>query len=103
MRCSCFSFLNRRLRLRLITEEEVYEMPHSPANVVSKISTSRPSTSRSQHMLESGIMFSVLRERSLRWVFIANVVSMLGSGMNSAAVAWYILQATHSEIALGTF
>jgi MFS family permease len=28
---------------------------------------------------------------------------MLGSGMNSAAVAWYILQATHSEIALGTF
>lgn len=78
-------------------------MPHSPANVVSKISTSRPSTSRSQHMLESGIMFSVLRERSLRWVFVANVVSMLGSGMNSAAVAWYILQATHSEIALGTF
>jgi MFS family permease len=28
---------------------------------------------------------------------------MLGSGMNAAAVAWYILQATHSEIALGTF
>ena len=28
---------------------------------------------------------------------------MLGSGMNSAAVAWYILQATHSEVALGTF
>src|SRR5215467_10938338 len=28
---------------------------------------------------------------------------MLGSGMNSAAVAWFILQATHSEIALGTF
>jgi MFS family permease len=27
---------------------------------------------------------------------------MLGSGMNSAAVAWYILQATHSEQALGT-
>ena len=33
----------------------------------------------------------------------ANVISMLGSGMNSAAVAWYILQATHSEMALGTF
>src|SRR3954470_2840670 len=31
------------------------------------------------------------------------MISMLGSGMNSAAVAWYILQATHSEIALGTF
>jgi MFS family permease len=28
---------------------------------------------------------------------------MLGSGMNAAAVAWYILQATHSEMALGTF
>lgn len=48
-------------------------------------------------------MLSILRERSLRWVFAANLVSMLGSGMNSAAVAWYILQATHSEIALGTF
>lgn len=31
------------------------------------------------------------------------MVSMLGSGMNSAAVAWYILQATHSEMALGVF
>ena len=27
---------------------------------------------------------------------------MLGSGMNGAAVAWHILQATHSEMALGT-
>jgi len=27
---------------------------------------------------------------------------MLGSGMNATAVAWYILQATHSDIALGT-
>jgi len=42
-------------------------------------------------------------ERPLRFVFAANVISMLGSGMNSAAVAWYILQATHSEMALGTF
>src|SRR5678809_1763842 len=41
--------------------------------------------------------------RPLRFVFIANLVSMVGSGMNSAAVAWYILQATHSEVALGTF
>src|ERR1043166_7674590 len=39
----------------------------------------------------------------MRYVFIANMISMVGSGMNSAAVAWYILQATHSEIALGTF
>jgi MFS family permease len=46
---------------------------------------------------------SILQKRALRFVFGANVVSMLGSGMNSAAVAWYILQATHSEMALGTF
>ncbi len=48
-------------------------------------------------------MRSILGQRSLRFVFAANVISMLGSGMNSAAVAWYILQATHSEMALGTF
>jgi MFS family permease len=41
-------------------------------------------------------------QRPLRFVFAANVISMLGSGMNSAAVAWYILQATHSEMSLGT-
>jgi MFS family permease len=39
----------------------------------------------------------------LRFVFAANVISMLGSGMNSAAVAWYVLKATHSEMALGMF
>src|ERR1700734_2082754 len=48
-------------------------------------------------------MRSVLQKRSLRFVFAANVISMLGSGMNSAAVAWTILQRTHSEMALGTF
>ena len=41
--------------------------------------------------------------RPLRFIFAANLVSMVGSGMNSAAVAWYILQATRSEMALGTF
>src|SRR5579871_295667 len=41
--------------------------------------------------------------RPLRFVFAANLISMVGSGMNSAAVAWYILEATHSETALGTF
>jgi MFS transporter, DHA3 family, macrolide efflux protein len=40
--------------------------------------------------------------RPLRFVFVANMVSMLGSGMNSAAVSWHILQVTHSEMALGT-
>ncbi|HKD03277.1 MAG TPA: MFS transporter [Terriglobales bacterium] len=48
-------------------------------------------------------MRSILERRPLRFVFAANVISMLGSGMNSAAVAWYILQATHSEVALGMF
>jgi MFS family permease len=48
-------------------------------------------------------MRNILHKRALRYVFAANMISMLGSGMNSAAVAWYILQATHSEIALGTF
>src|SRR5271167_367056 len=43
------------------------------------------------------------RSQSLRFVFAANVISMLGSGMNSAAVAWTVLQRTHSEMALGTF
>jgi MFS family permease len=48
-------------------------------------------------------MRSILQKKGLRFIFGANMVSMIGSGMNSAAVAWYILQATHSEIALGTF
>jgi MFS family permease len=48
-------------------------------------------------------MRSIFEKKALRFVFAANLVSMLGSGMNAAAVAWYILEATHSEIALGTF
>src|SRR6266436_2817281 len=48
-------------------------------------------------------MRNILQRPAMRFVFAANVISMLGSGMNSAAVAWYILEATHSEIALGTF
>jgi MFS family permease len=48
-------------------------------------------------------MLGIFQKRGLQLVFAANVISMLGSGMNSAAVAWYILQATHSEMALGTF
>src|SRR5437764_13738309 len=48
-------------------------------------------------------MRSILQKKGLRFIFAANVISMIGSGMNSAAVAWYILQATHSEIALGSF
>jgi MFS family permease len=48
-------------------------------------------------------MRSSFGQRPLRFVFAANLISMVGSGMNSAAVAWYILKATHSETALGTF
>src|SRR5215472_6202137 len=47
-------------------------------------------------------MRTILEHRGLRLMFIANVISMIGSGMNSSAVTWYVLQATHSEVALGT-
>jgi MFS transporter, DHA3 family, macrolide efflux protein len=47
-------------------------------------------------------MRGILRQRSLRLLFTGNFVSMLGSGMNSAALSWYVLQKTHSEISLGT-
>jgi MFS family permease len=43
----------------------------------------------------------VFKIRALRLLFVANFVSMVGSGMNSAAVVWFILQATHSEQKLG--
>lgn len=46
-------------------------------------------------------MHKILRHRGLRFIFIANMISMIGSGMNSAAVTWYILQATRTEVALG--
>src|SRR5690349_15608937 len=38
----------------------------------------------------------------MRLIFAANLISMIGSGMNSAGVTWYVLQKTHSEMALGT-
>jgi MFS family permease len=41
------------------------------------------------------------QHRGMRLIFLANLISMIGSGMNSAAVIWYILQATHSEVSLG--
>jgi MFS family permease len=48
-------------------------------------------------------MRSILQSRGLRLILAANVVSMLGSGLNASAVAWHILRITHSEVALGTF
>ena len=46
-------------------------------------------------------MRNILNHRPLRFIFAANVISMLGSGMNTAAVTWSILQKTHSEMDLG--
>jgi MFS family permease len=46
-------------------------------------------------------MREMFQHRGMRLLVIANLVSMIGSGMNAAAVIWYILQATHSEVSLG--
>jgi len=46
-------------------------------------------------------MREMWQHRGMRLIFTANLISMIGSGMNSAAVIWYILQATHSEVSLG--
>jgi MFS family permease len=46
-------------------------------------------------------MRSVLQNRAMRWIFTANLISMIGSGMNAAAVFWHVLQMTHSEMSLG--
>ena len=43
----------------------------------------------------------MFQHRGMRLLFVANLISMIGSGMNAAAVIWYILQATHSEVSLG--
>src|SRR5262245_61295105 len=48
------------------------------------------------------MMRLALQHRGLKLIFVANLVSMIGSGMNTAAVTWFILQATHSEMSLGT-
>jgi len=47
-------------------------------------------------------MRDILQHRGLRLIFAANIISMIGSGMNSAGVTWYVLQTTHSEMALGS-
>jgi MFS family permease len=63
----------------------------------------RPWTFASIH---SRFSFTVLRvspsaKRGLALLVLANTVSMIGSGMNSAALFWHILQTTHSELSLG--
>jgi MFS transporter, DHA3 family, macrolide efflux protein len=47
-------------------------------------------------------MTDIFRQRPLRLLFAGNFVSMLGSGMNAAALSWYVLQKTHSTISLGS-
>ncbi len=47
-------------------------------------------------------MHLLLQQRGLRLVMAANLISMVGSGMNMAAAIWFILQETGSERALGT-
>ena len=46
-------------------------------------------------------MRQILRHRPLQFVVLANMISMVGSGMNAAAVIWHMLQMTHSEVTLG--
>src|SRR5260370_30752004 len=48
-----------------------------------------------------GSMRRILQNRAMRWIFAANLISMIGRGMNAAAVFWHVLQITHSEMALG--
>lgn len=45
-------------------------------------------------------MRDILQQRGMRFMFLANLVSMMGSGMNGAALNWSILQTTHSEMSL---
>ena len=46
-------------------------------------------------------MRKILAHRGLRFILIANMISMIGSGMNTAAVTWFLLKATGTEVALG--
>ena len=47
------------------------------------------------------MMREAFQHRGMRLLFVANLISMIGSGMNAAAVIWFILQTTHSEVSLG--
>jgi MFS family permease len=46
-------------------------------------------------------MRKILAHRGLRFILAANMVSMIGSGMNTAAVTWFLLKATGTEVSLG--
>src|SRR5262252_4096078 len=69
------------------------------AGALQKFSTRSP-VSLFRQLDRGKTMRLLLRHRGLRLIFFANLVSMIGSGMNTAAVTWFILQATHSEMSL---
>src|SRR5438874_1142743 len=46
--------------------------------------------------------FASLRFRNYRLYFFGQLVSQVGTWMQSTALAWFVLQRTHSPLALGT-
>ena len=42
-------------------------------------------------------MLSLLKRRSYRVILTANFISLIGSGLNHAAIIWFVLQRTRSE------
>src|SRR5262245_6584469 len=54
------------------------------------------------HCETGKVMHWLFQHRGRRLIFIANLVSMIGRGMNTAAVTWFILQKTHSEMSLSS-
>src|SRR3954470_3972581 len=98
-------------RTTFVRSQPSWPAPHYRCQLSSSIRIE--TTSRQEHARRSRLklrrvlpanteMRKILEQRGLRFIFLANIVSMLGSGMNSAAITWFILQRTHNEMALGT-
>src|ERR1041385_6771059 len=45
-------------------------------------------------------MLHLLQRRPYRVILTANFISLFGSGLNHAAIIWFVLQQTHSEKAV---
>src|SRR5216684_1880846 len=45
-------------------------------------------------------MLALLKRRSYRIILFANFVSLIGSGLNHAAIIWFVLERTRSENAV---
>jgi MFS transporter, DHA3 family, macrolide efflux protein len=73
----------------------------TPENYVKEWAAEQGSSAATE-MLKCLDVRNILQHRGLRLIFAANIISMIGSGMNSAGVTWFVLQKTHSEMALGT-